>query len=48
VATLREQLGDRWAEVDAELRTRLRAQVGPGPHSIPLVANLSAGRRPAR
>jgi SAM-dependent methyltransferase len=46
VATLRERLGDRWAEVDAELRTRLRAQLGPGPHSIPLVANLSVGRRP--
>ena len=47
VAALRERLGDRWAEVGAELLTRLRAQVGPGPHRIPLVANLSVGRRPS-
>jgi ubiquinone/menaquinone biosynthesis C-methylase UbiE len=47
VAALRERLGDRWAEVRAERLTRLRAQVGPGPHSIPLVANLSVGRRPS-
>jgi SAM-dependent methyltransferase len=47
VAALRERLGDSWPEVGAELLTRLRAQVGPGPHSIPLVANLTVGRRPS-
>jgi ubiquinone/menaquinone biosynthesis C-methylase UbiE len=47
VAALRVRLGDRWAEVGAELLTRLRAQVGPGPHRIPLVANMSVGRRPS-
>ena len=46
VAALREGLGHRWAEVGAELLTRLRAEVGPGPHRIPLVANVSVGRRP--